>query len=144
VNKAVELSTPEIKRRGVTCRQEFAEIDWEIIANRNQLVEVFLNLILNALDAMPNGGNLTIKGLREKPEHKKKTYLAVKVIDEGVGISKEHLSRIFDRYFTTKESGTGLGLAVVERIIAAHNGTLAVSSTEGEGTVFTVYFPILD
>ena len=102
---------------------------------------MFLNLFLNALDAMPNGGTLTVRGLVERPEHKKSDYLAIKVIDSGAGIKKEHLSRVFDRYFTTKDTGTGLGLAVVDRIMSAHNGTVRVESEEGKGACFTVYFP---
>jgi two-component system sensor histidine kinase AtoS len=65
----------------------------------------------------------------------------VRVIDTGVGIKKENLAKIFDRYYTSKDTGTGLGLAVVERIISAHNGTLHVASEPGKGTTFTVYFP---
>ncbi|MDH4157818.1 MAG: ATP-binding protein, partial [candidate division Zixibacteria bacterium] len=77
----------------------------------------------------------------EKPDHKKVDYLAVKISDTGTGIKKENLSKIFDRYYTTKETGTGLGLAVVERIISAHNGTLSVVSADGAGTTFKLYFP---
>jgi signal transduction histidine kinase len=87
------------------------------------------------------GGELRVEGLIERPDHRKEEYLAVRVIDSGCGIKKENVPRIFDRYYTTKETGTGLGLAVVERIISAHSGTLAVNSEEGRGTTFTLYFP---
>ncbi|MCK4301706.1 MAG: hypothetical protein KAW91_02975, partial [candidate division Zixibacteria bacterium] len=110
--------------------------------NKNQIIETLLNLFINALDAMPNGGRLSVLGMVEKPEHKKINYLALKVSDTGVGIKEENLSRIFDRYYTSKETGTGLGLAVVERIVSAHSGTLRVESVEGEGTTFTLYFPL--
>ena len=98
-------------------------------------------MFINAIDAMPDGGVLTVKGLVEKPEHKKEYYLAVRISDTGVGIPKDNLFKIFQRYFTTKDSGTGLGLSVVERIMSAHDGTLAVQSSEGQGTTFTLYFP---
>ena len=101
-----------------------------------------LNLLLNALDAMPNGGTLTFKGLIERPEHKDTDYLTIKVIDTGHGIKSEHLSRVFDRYFTTKDTGTGLGLAVVDRIVSAHHGLVRVESMAGDGACFSVYFPI--
>jgi signal transduction histidine kinase len=65
----------------------------------------------------------------------------VAISDTGRGIKKEDLSKIFDRYYTTKESGTGLGLPVVERIISAHSGTLSVNSEPSQGTEFTLYFP---
>lgn len=136
-----ELISQDLRKRNVTFASEFASANWEIIANKNQLIEMFLNLFLNALDAMPNGGTLTVRGLVERPEHKKSDYLAIKVIDTGSGIKKEHLSRVFDRYFTTKDTGTGLGLAVVDRIMSAHNGTVRVESEEGKGACFTVYFP---
>lgn len=91
---------------------------------------------------MPQGGSLEVKGLIEKPHHKKDDYLAIRIKDSGVGISKENLSEIFDRYYTTKETGTGLGLAIVERIMSAHSGTLTVDSVLGEGTCFNLYFPL--
>ncbi len=141
VARAGELISQDLTKRKVKLDVDFTGGNWEIIANKNQLIEMFLNLFLNALDAMPNGGALSVKGLVERPDHKKSDYLAVKVIDSGAGIKKEHLSRVFDRYFTTKDTGTGLGLAVVDRIISAHNGTVRVESTEGKGACFTVYFP---
>ena len=131
-----------MRRRGVKFQAQYDdEVNWEVIVNKNQLLEIFINLFINAIDAMPDGGQLSVDGLLEQPEHKKQDYLAIRVIDTGVGIKKEHLSRIFDRYYTSKDTGTGLGLAVVERIISAHSGTLHVASEEGKGTTFTVYFP---
>lgn len=141
VKRALELVGPDLKKRRVGFSSHFAKADWEQIVNRNQIMEALLNLFMNAIDAMPDGGALSVKGLIEKPEHKKVKYLAIKIIDTGIGIRKENLSKVFDRYYTSKETGTGLGLAVVERIISAHNGTLSVTSTEGEGSTFTLYFP---
>ena len=142
VLRAAELVTPDLKKRRVELKTEFANVHWEIIANKNQLIEMFLNLLLNAMDAMPDGGTLTIKGLIERPEHKDTDYLTIKVIDTGHGITTENLSRVFDRYFTTKETGTGLGLAVVDRIVSAHHGLVRVESMAGNGACFSVYFPI--
>jgi signal transduction histidine kinase/FixJ family two-component response regulator len=141
ITKASELVTPEMTKHHVSFSSRYDDLDWQIIANRNQVLEMFLNLFINAIDAMPNGGSLSVVGISERPEHKKDEYLAVRVIDTGVGIPKEKLPRIFDRYYTTKVTGTGLGLVVVERIISAHGGTLSVKSSLGEGTTFTVYFP---
>jgi K+-sensing histidine kinase KdpD len=142
VIRATELISQDLRKRKVTLVIDFAAVSWETIANKNQLTEMFLNLFLNALDAMPDGGSLTVRGLIERPAHKKTDYLAIKVSDTGTGIKREHLSRVFDRYFTTKDTGTGLGLAVVDRIVSAHNGTVHVESTGGQGACFTVYFPI--
>ena len=140
--RAADLVKPDMRRRKVTFESHYDdEVNWEVIVNKNQMLEVFLNLFINAIDAMPEGGTLRIEGLIERPGHKKKDYLAVRVIDTGVGIKKENIAKIFDRYYTSKDTGTGLGLAVVERIISAHNGTLHVASERGKGTTFTVYFP---
>ena len=142
VARAAELVNPEMRQKSIQFEADWENANWEIMVNKNQVMEVFLNLFMNAIDAMDNSGHLKVEGVTEKPEHKAEPYLAVRVIDDGRGIPKENLARIFDRYFTTKETGTGLGLAVVERIISAHNGTLYVNSAPGKGTCFTVYFPI--
>jgi len=141
IARAADLVGPDLRKSKITYAAEFGDADWDQIVNKNQILEAFLNLFLNAVDAMPEGGQLTVRGLLEKPEHRKDMYLAVRVTDSGVGVKKENLSRLFDRYYTTKETGTGLGLAVVERIVSAHAGTLSVSSEEGKGTMFTLYFP---
>jgi len=141
VVRASELINPDLKKLNIEFESEFADVKWDCIVNRNQILETLLNIFLNAIDAMPDGGKLRVEGLVEKPDHKKMDYLAIRIIDNGIGIKKENLSNIFDRYYTSKDTGTGLGLAVVERIISAHNGTLKVDSIEGEGTTFTLYFP---
>jgi signal transduction histidine kinase/CheY-like chemotaxis protein len=139
--RASELVGPDLRKRKIKFSYEFEDANWETIVNKNQMMEVFLNLFINAMDAMPQGGELSVQGLVETPPHKKETYLAVRVTDTGVGIKKEHLSRVFERYYTTKDTGTGLGLSVVERVISAHNGTLHLTSKPGKGTSFTVYLP---
>ena len=141
VKRTSELVGPDMRKRQVSFSSHFTKANWEQIVNRNQIMEALLNLFMNAIDAMPDGGTLSVKGRVETPEHKKVEYLAIKVIDTGIGIRTENLSKVFDRYYTSKETGTGLGLAVVERIISAHNGTLSVASVEGEGSIFTLYFP---
>jgi len=141
VDRARELVDADLRKSKIGFQAEYEDADWSIIVNKNQIMEVLLNLFINAIDAMSEGGTLKVFGRIEKPDHKKVDYLALKVSDTGVGIKKENLSRVFDRYYTTKESGTGLGLAVVERVVSAHNGTLKVDSVEGQGSTFTVYFP---
>jgi len=144
VTKAAELIKPDLRKNTVEFQSEFDTANWEVIVSKNQILEVLLNVFMNAIQAMPDGGKLTVNGLIERPDHKKTDFLALRITDSGQGIKKENLSKVFDRYFTTKETGTGLGLAVVERIISAHDGTLTVTSKEGTGTVFTLYFPYLD
>lgn len=142
VQRAGDLLGPDFRRHKVTFETSFEDAGWEIIVNKNQILELFLNLFINALDAMPSGGTLSVHGLVERPSHKKVDFLAIRVSDSGIGIKKENLAKIFDRYYTTKDHGTGLGLAVVERIIATHLGTLKVESQDSKGTTFTVYLPI--
>jgi signal transduction histidine kinase len=98
------------------------------------LEQAFLNLALNACQAMPDGGRLTISA-RQAPGRR----VLVEVEDTGVGISPEHLPRIFDLYFTTKKSGSGIGLSLVFRTVQMHNGEIEVRSTPGNGTTFRVH-----
>ncbi|HOZ08915.1 MAG TPA: GAF domain-containing protein, partial [candidate division Zixibacteria bacterium] len=141
VARAAELVGPDLRKKNIAYSARFAEADWDVIVNKNQILEAFLNLLINAIDAIPGPGQIRVEGLLETPPHRKEPYLTVRVADSGCGIKKENLSRIFERYYTTKDTGTGLGLSVVERIISAHNGTLAVQSEEGRGATFSLYFP---
>jgi len=95
--------------------------------------QVFLNLIFNALQAMPNEGTLTVAAAMNEAG-----WLSIKIRDTGAGIAKDHLARIFNPFFTTKEQGTGLGLAIVQRIVALHGGFITVNSQVGKGTEFEV------
>lgn len=108
----------------------------ETLGVRDQLKQVFLNLGLNALEAMPKGGNLTIRSFAEKGN------LKVEFIDEGSGITEEDWEKIFQPFFTTKEKGSGLGLFIVNHIVQAHSGQITVKSKPGEGTQFIVSLPI--
>ncbi|MGB8426530.1 MAG: ATP-binding protein, partial [Desulfobacterales bacterium] len=122
-----------------------------IRADKGQIEQVLLNLFVNAADAMPEGGRLTIdttvknrkqmKGGLYKP--KAENYIQMTVSDTGIGMDKQTQSRIFEPFFTTKEmgSGTGLGLASAYGIVKAHGGYIDVASTEQAGTTFTLYFP---
>jgi signal transduction histidine kinase len=102
----------------------------------SMLRQAFLNLAINACQAMPQGGSLRLvagPASRQRVE--------IRIEDSGVGIKPEHLSRIFDLYFTTKERGTGIGLSMVYRIIQMHDGEVEVQSTPGRGTTFRVLLP---
>jgi signal transduction histidine kinase len=108
----------------------------DIIAENTQITLVFINIIKNALRAMnPDGGTLTIES------GEKGNYLEIKFIDNGYGIRKKNLKKIFDMFFTTKAKGTGLGLSLCKSIIDAHKGELKVNSKVGQGTEFTVRLP---
>jgi len=99
---------------------------------------VLLNIFLNSLAAMKKGGKLVIMLLPGK------SYLSVIISDTGMGIEKTDLPRIYDPYFTSKPAGTGLGLAVVQKIMEAHGGHINVESTAGQGTKIFLIFPLSD
>jgi signal transduction histidine kinase len=99
------------------------------------LRQAFLNLAINACQAMPNGGSLRLVCAAARKQ------VEVRVEDTGVGIPPENLEKIFDLYFTTKHHGTGIGLSMVYRIIQLHDGEIEVRSTPGRGTTFRVLLP---
>jgi PAS domain S-box-containing protein len=108
-----------------------------VLASTDQIQQVFLNLVMNAIDALPKGGNIYLDIIKtEEPEGQK-----VVVRDTGVGISEENLVNLFNPFFTTKEEGLGLGLFISKSIIEDHNGTMTVESKQGVGTAFTVWLP---
>ncbi len=120
---------------------------WMAKGDRAQIQQVFSNLTLNAVHAMPDGGHLYISFenalVKENTELplKQGPYLKIILRDEGTGIDPKNLDRIFDPYFTTKKTGSGLGLSIVFSIISKHNGFIQVDSEPGHGTNFTFYLP---
>ncbi|NDA67505.1 MAG: PAS domain S-box protein, partial [Verrucomicrobia bacterium] len=138
--------------RGSNVRCEFhpAPDLWPVEVDQGQFSQVIQNLVINAVQAMPNGGvirvsadNLTLEAdspLGLAPGR----YCRVTVKDHGIGIKPEHLSKVFDPYFTTKEKGTGLGLATSYSIVKKHDGIIAADSTLGVGSEFHVYLPASD
>jgi len=112
-----------------------------VVLDPSQVERVFLNLIINAADAMDGNGTLT---LTTKLNRENKT-IEIIVQDSGHGISNENLEKIFDPFFTTKETGhgVGLGLAISYGIVKEHNGTISVESELGKGAAFTVSFPLV-
>jgi two-component system NtrC family sensor kinase len=113
------------------------------MADEGQMSQVFINIILNALDAMPEGGKLTITS-RQIHDEAGKDLILIEFIDTGIGISKQELEKIFDPFYTTKEvgQGTGLGLSLSYNIIKRYNGDIRVDSEHGKGTKFTIVLPV--
>jgi len=120
---------------------------WSVEVDKGQFNQVIQNIVLNAKQAMPQGGLLTIEAKnliidrREALPLEKGQYIRISFADTGEGIPEELLSKIFDPYFTTKESGNGLGLATVFSIIERHDGYITVDSSVGKGTIFYLYIP---
>jgi PAS domain S-box-containing protein len=134
----------------VRCETSFPENLWWIEADPGQIGQVFQNLTINAIQAMPTGGTIKVwaENLMLGPEHdlplNSGRYIKISVRDQGMGIPAEHLPKIFDPYFTTKQKGSGLGLASTYAIIQKHHGHIAVMSTPGEGPTFHIYLPAVE
>ncbi|GAU07409.1 PAS domain S-box protein [Desulfoplanes formicivorans] len=120
---------------------------WDASVDKGQIQQVFSNLTINAKQAMPDGGNLYFRlenrvlAADEIPSLAPGKYIRITVKDEGTGIPSRHLSRIFDPYFSTKQTGSGLGLATVYAIISKHKGHIAVETEPDKGTAFTIHLP---
>jgi signal transduction histidine kinase len=111
--------------------------------DEGQASQVFINLTLNALDAMPEGGSLKITTRRERDDSGKDS-IVIEVADTGIGIPTKDLAKIFDPFYTTKEvgTGTGLGLSLSYNIVKRFKGDIRVESEVGRGTIFTIIFPV--
>lgn len=129
----------------VTIKQNYFNIDSVpcIYCDENQLKQVFLNIIKNAIEAMPDGGEVTIT-IKEESSKGKSRRLHIQIKDQGIGIPQTIIERIGEPFFTTKEKGTGLGLMISQRIIEAHNGTFQIASNGKRGTTVNVHLPILE
>jgi signal transduction histidine kinase len=109
-----------------------------VSADRALLSEALRNIAINAIEAMPEGGTLTLRSAARGDG-----LVEVSIIDEGPGIPSQHLDRIFQLYFTTKDGGNGLGLSLASRAIDLHGGTIEVKSKQGEGTTVRIRLPVL-
>jgi signal transduction histidine kinase len=132
VHDSVKFVNEECKKRGIQLELNLNNRIPMISADRELLTQAFLNLMLNAIQSMQNGGKLSV-GTQEAGDR-----IQIDISDTGHGIDKENISRIFDPFFTTKEKGSGLGLAVTYRIIKEHGGEIEVESEVGVGTKFKV------
>ncbi len=147
INEAIASVLPLAKRRAemqnVTISSELDPRLPPIMADVNQLKQVFINILNNAIDAMPQGGEVQVS-TREVTGNGIGPRVEIAFQDHGVGISPDHLSKIFDPFFTTKEDGkgTGLGLPISKRIVERHGGSIEVNSERGQGTRFTIHLPV--
>jgi len=115
-----------------------------ILADPELLKQVFLNVILNAIQAMPTNGKLTISTREIHGQQKMRKFAEIRFADTGTGIPREHMARIFDPFFTTRKRGAGLGLTIAHNITKIHYGTIDINSSMGEGTVCRVALPLWD
>jgi PAS domain S-box-containing protein len=143
LTKAVELIHHHLRKRLITVVQEFAPDTPVIYTDRQKLRQVFLNLLTNASDAMPQGGTLTLRAVPATLPNGKPAVL-IEFADTGVGIPAEHLEKIMEPFFTTKEEGkgTGLGLAICRRVIQEGHGTIQITSEVGKETTVRIVLPV--
>ena len=136
IRHTLKMIEGEAGEKGILIHADIPPEPENIFIDTDRITQVMLNLYLNAIGAMDNGGTLhvAVSMLNNR-------MVQIDVSDTGAGIDKENLPRIFDPYFTTKPSGTGLGLAIVYRIIEAHNGEIRVESERGKGTKVSVFLP---
>lgn len=151
LEQTVELFEPELLSHCIQCRLEIAGELPPIWVSVDQLAKAFNNLIRNAIQAMPGGGDLRIRACRlaeeagscgQEPPGGRDSRLRLIFSDTGVGMEPEDMKSIFNPFFTTKDSGTGLGLAITHKVITEHGGQIEVDSAPGKGTRFTVYLPV--
>jgi len=138
VEEAVRFFTPEVQDRDMVVEQELRADLPLLQLDREQMKQAFYNVIKNSLEAMRRHGTLRIRTDLDD------TYVMVSFIDTGGGMSAENLSHVFEPYFTTKPSGTGLGLLIVRRIVREHGGELSIESSQGKGLTLTIRLPYVD
>jgi two-component system, sporulation sensor kinase E len=138
VEEAVRFFTPEIQDRDMFVEQELRADLPLLQLDREQMKQAFYNVIKNSLEAMRRHGTLRIRTDLDD------TYVMVSFVDTGGGMSAENLSHVFEPYFTTKPSGTGLGLLIVRRIVREHGGELSIESSQDKGLTLTIRLPYVD
>jgi PAS domain S-box-containing protein len=137
ITEVLALSNPSIQKNSIRVSTQLDEAMPAIVGVADQLKQVFLNLVLNAIESMPNGGNLDIRA-----HSPKNGWLTVSIADSGNGIPADQLPHLFEPFYSTKTQGIGLGLSISHGILTTHGGRLTVESQIGKGSVFTVWLPV--
>ena len=140
------LMAPRFKKKNIEFEKNFADALPQVYVDESQLEQVTLNLFLNAVDAMPEGGRLTVTtgirpGFGELDSAPEEQMLFVEISDSGNGIPQTKLEKIFNPFYTTKSDGVGLGLSISSRLLEENNGSIAVQSDLGKGSTFTILLP---
>ena len=135
VNNALELLQPQIMANNIDVRLSLSEHASSVMIDESSMRGALMNVILNAIEAMPNGGRLSVTSDRTDDT------LCLEIVDTGPGISEEEAKDIFEPFYTTKEKGLGLGMPYAKKIIEQHGGTISVATRPGEGTKFSITLP---
>ena len=148
VDKTILMVTPQAKKTNASITRKYSVSSALAWGNPDELWQVLMNIILNAISSMENGGDIFVEiTLKEKPEKKiteieTPGIVEINIRDTGKGIAEENLKEIFDTFYTTKQEGTGLGLAIVKRICKENNWEIHVDSATGKGTSFSILIPV--
>jgi two-component system, NtrC family, sensor kinase len=144
VDNIARILEAQAKEKGMSISREFSDRLPKVWIDREQMKQVFMNLILNAIQAMKEGGSITLasRAVSRSGSEPSGEFVQVEIRDTGIGIPEESLQHIFDPFFTNKDEGSGLGLAVSHQIVQEHGGFVTVESTLGKGTVFFVHVPV--
>jgi signal transduction histidine kinase/putative methionine-R-sulfoxide reductase with GAF domain len=135
--ETLHLLRPQIERLRISVQKDFRSLP-PVIIDKEQMKQVILNLLMNTIQAMPEGGRLGLSGQVSRDDQ----WIQLSIQDSGIGIPPEDMNKLFDPFFSTKEGGIGLGLSIAHRIIDQHHGKIEVESTPGKGTLFTLWLPI--
>lgn len=141
IGKLLDFLAPQFAKNSILAERRLATgLPW-LTLDPDLVQQALINIALNAIQAMPEGGKFIVETKSTKPSGDAPGSVEIVFIDTGKGISAENLSRIFGPFFTTRQQGTGLGLSITQRIIEQHNGEINVTSAAGKGAVFTISFP---
>ena len=135
--ETLQLLRPQLERGKISVQKEFGSLP-SITVDKEQMKQVILNLLMNAIQAMPKGGRLSLAGRASRDGH----WIELLIQDSGIGILLQDMDKLFNPFFSTKEGGIGLGLSIAHRIIDQHHGKIEVESNPGKGTLFTLSIPI--
>ena len=135
LQSVVDFMAQEMQQKGISLKTEFSNENPTLVGSADQIKQALLNLMLNSLQALPDGGEVSLK----TSANEKEVFISIR--DSGVGMDGRTLEKIFNPYFTTKAKGSGLGLTIVRRVVKEHNGEIKVESELGKGTIFHLSFP---
>jgi signal transduction histidine kinase len=136
LDKNITLLASQIQAQGYTVTRRFAAAVPEIQADADMLYQAFLNILINAMQAMSDGGDIHVGVDRDA------NMVKISIADSGPGIPEDIMEKIWDPFFTTKEMGTGLGLGIVKNIVKAHEGHIVIENRSAGGTCVTIGFPV--
>ena len=143
IRDSIALIDAQIKKRNIYLETELGKYLPETVFDPVQMQQVFVNLLLNAAEAMHEGGIINVKSIMGNNSNGNEKQLLVYIADNGPGISPENLSKVFDPFFTTKPEGTGLGLSITHKILEQHNAFIDILSEENRGVTFVLRFPVV-